>query len=867
MTTLAVIPVLVGPLQALLAILPGILVAMFGVLISVLKPRTMLTLLKLVWRLKLYLLIVTGCIAAVIYGSRRMQRAAGTAAAMTGGADWTMFRGGASRTGVVPGEAPARGGVQWRWERDQVTFHASPCIVGNRAYIVSVEDLSYFNKDGRASIYCFDVATGTLVWQYSPTFTTGAKQYRGTFSSPVVKGSHLVCGEGLHFTANCRVICLDIGDETNVRLAWSHETDNHVECTPVIGEVALADGQKQDRVFVGNGDTGGYYCFDLKTGNVIWHLGGDKYPDAETSLVYHGNRLYAGLGNDGKAVCAIDAVTGAELCRVETGYPVFSPAAVADGKLFIGMGNGDFINSAAALGLESIGEVWCLDTGRLDAGGSVAPDWKVTIGETILGAIAVSGDSVFFASVDGRVYHVDRKNGAVRNIWSAHSRVASSPAVSDELVYVLTADGMLYGLDREGLAPIWELRLGEGRNNFSSPAVAAGHIYAGTEKSGIVCAGEPGRPAARVWPGRLAGPEKGGNYFGSAPPALGQLEWFYPECLDGDDKRAFVAAPVAVMGDRMLVPIAEAHDGFPAGIRCIPTQSVSPPEEPLWEIATSNGVSISPAIAGEIAMFADGEHGECGRRLHGVSLADGTPLWTIPLAPNASGRFVAAADQVFVQDQVRQLSAWSLDGKKQWATDVGGPIEHLPDVTASMIALAVSLEACLVVLDRQTGAELQNVELAGAPRSAVHIKGGTAYVGTTLGLEAWDLVTGSVRAGWTQSGHPVSGDVAILGEQAVYVSEAGELVIVGLADGTLAAAPLPKACPGTAPLVGQDRVLYVTDEYNINTVAIGGELTPREWWEDGSVLGGQPTTPMVLAGSSVYIGWPGWGLVRLGAAR
>ena len=55
---LGVIPVLVGPLQALLVILPGVLVAIAGLLITLFKPSTVKRFLQLLWSQKLVVLPV-----------------------------------------------------------------------------------------------------------------------------------------------------------------------------------------------------------------------------------------------------------------------------------------------------------------------------------------------------------------------------------------------------------------------------------------------------------------------------------------------------------------------------------------------------------------------------------------------------------------------------------------------------------------------------------------------------------------------------------------------------------------------------------------------------------------------------------------
>ena len=93
-----------------------------------------------------------------------------------------------------------------------------------------------------------------------------------------------------------------------------------------------ADG----KVYVGAGDDG-YYCLSLEPEapgkpRLIWHLPGEDYPDAETSLAVHNGKVYAGLGFGGKALCVLDAGSGKELKRVPLKYPAFSPPTISEGK-------------------------------------------------------------------------------------------------------------------------------------------------------------------------------------------------------------------------------------------------------------------------------------------------------------------------------------------------------------------------------------------------------------------------------------------------------------------------------------------------------------------------------------------------------
>ena len=149
------------------------------------------------------------------------------------------------------------------------------------------------------------------------------------------------------------------------------------------------DGRVEPRVFVGGGDDG-YYCADLATGQLRWHLETKKYPDAETSLAVVDGKVYAGLGNDGQALCVLDAADGKELARVHTPYPVFSPPAIAGGKMFVGMGNGDFVRYRLTAQGGSLvrgpGKAPALHRRGLPAG------LEDPVAGTVLGSVAVTED-------------------------------------------------------------------------------------------------------------------------------------------------------------------------------------------------------------------------------------------------------------------------------------------------------------------------------------------------------------------------------------------------------------------------------------------------------------------------------------------
>ena len=76
------------------------------------------------------------------------------------------------------------------------------------------------------------------VWRYAPD------NYRATFSSPVVQGNFVVCGEGLHQVDDARVTCLNVGSGER---RWEFRTLSHVESTPAISQGCVLFASRKRR--------------------------------------------------------------------------------------------------------------------------------------------------------------------------------------------------------------------------------------------------------------------------------------------------------------------------------------------------------------------------------------------------------------------------------------------------------------------------------------------------------------------------------------------------------------------------------------------------------------------------------------------
>jgi len=854
---LAVIPVIVGPLQVLIAVLPALLLSLAGSIVAMLKPSAMWAFAKLMWRQKMALAIVAAVAAGTVFGARAAASHFRPATARVAGADWPMFRGGPERRGSNDAaEPPAAGGIVWSYTADVRTFSASPAVVGNRVYVTSADKGPL--RD-RGAVYCLDADTGALVWKSAP------RDYLATFSSPSIAGNYLVVGEGLHFTKTARVVCMDLS--ANGRILWTHQTRSHVESTPCIDK---------ERVYVGAGDDG-YYCFRLAPGadgeaQLVWHTPPERYPDAETSPAARNGRVFVGLGMGGNAIVCLNADTGDEIWRRETPYPVFGPPTAVDGSVVVGMGNGNFIESAeevmrkevdkmrkagrseeeiaaAARTMGPAGEVWCVaeDTGE--------PRWTYKAAEVILGAVVADNGNFYFGARDGYLYCLSR-DGKLRGKWNANAPLLTSPAVSGGHVYVVTETGMLYGLRAGDLERVWEARLGFTGPFVSSPAVARGRVYVGSQQDGLLCLGVPrGRQPEIVWAGYAGGPGRGGNVDGRPLPEKGKFVWRFPETEGADEAPDLrVEAPPACLNGALYVPAR----GGRKGLLCLREESGGGKARgaEAWFAAAPNAVTLSPAATTGEVFFVDGARGDAGRALRCLDAADGREKWTLPVDAGAAGEFVLTAEGGLIADGPGRLTAFDAAGRVAWRTDCGD-VRGMPCASEAFVVVAADRPCGLCVLDRPTGRVLWRRPLDEAPASGPLVRRNTIYAGTPRGIAALRLSDGAPV--WEADAGAPGAPPALVRDRLAYTTADGALVVIALEDGRVERTVVD-VVPGIPPLAAPESFVYAVGSGLMSCpAAAAGE--PVSWARTDWL--GRLTCAPVMADSRIYIATDTKGLVCL----
>lgn len=860
--TLGVIPILVGPASALIALLPVILTA----LVSLLKPSTAKIGLKILWRNKYALAGIAVLVAGAMYGWPIVREALGlapTATGSIGNGEWTAFRGGAERRGAggaMTEADPASGDRVWTFTRADKTFYSSPALAGGSVFATSA-DKGVFRD--RGAVYRLDAATGAIQWKKEPS------GFRATFSSPAVGGGYVVCGEGLHYTRNARINCFkaDTG-----ALAWTVETKSHVESSP-----ALYEG----KVYVGAGDDG-FYCLSLEPRGegkqVLWHLPGSQYPDCEASPAAKDGRVYFCLGMGGMAIVCCDAVTGKELWKTPAPYPVFGCPTLVAGKVIVGMGNGNFIETAEQARDSVIaklkekhasekeieeaarrygpveGEVWCLD----EKTGVVL--WKYKVGRTVLGAIAHADGRLYVGSCDGAVTCLDL-NGKLLKSWNTREPVKTSPCVGRQNVYILTETGRMYGFDKMTLAPVMETRVGTVQPFLSSPVVGEGHLYVGTAGEGLVCLGKPEgdrKPAA--WAGLLGGPGMSGWADRMPPSAQGKFAWNYPEeeaqAENATGISVRVAAPVAVVSNRLFVGFSGSRNGL-----AMLTLSANRKQAPVetWWLPASNGVFSSAAFADDRVFFADGKAGDAGRQLRCAAAASGAAQWAWALESDATGAFSLSGDHLVVADKSSRIVCLGWGGAgaavPRWEAAVKEPVGT--PAAAEGIVLVASRDGGVTALSEINGALLWRAETAPPPSTGPIVSDGRVAVGTAAGVRVYDLVNGALL--WSVDCGPVEGALVADADHIAIAVQKPEILVLDWKGREVAR--VADAVPGITPLLAGDAMLCLTAQSIKSVDLSSGDVSA---WLSRTGWMGPATTPGVLSQGYFYFGTQGRGLVGVG---
>lgn len=391
-----------------------------------------------------------------------------------------------TRSRYQGGGSPAKLVPTWKYQPEGTMFISSPAVANGKVFVAGcAADLGGYT----GILACLDAQSGKKIWEVVSLNDDVMKPF---FSSPAVTpdGKYMIIGQGLHEDRECLLLCF----ETDTgKLHWAAKSLLHIESSPAIyGDmVVVGDGAIEGRDGLPIGDPGYVFAVRISDGKELWRQALND-PESEPAIDAEG-MVYIGSGFNGSAVAAIRSETDAELkgrglsrvaWKTPVDYPVVGPVTLAGEMVIVGGGNGDLVHSNA----NARGQVLALDRKT----GAIL--WKTAVADSVLGSMSYRNGVVIAPARTGEVLALSAKDGTI--LWRTHisgnSPVIAGCPFTESRIYALSSDGYLAALDPKNGHVIEKLFVNDAAKpgsglSTSSPVVALGKIYVGTETGGMRC--------------------------------------------------------------------------------------------------------------------------------------------------------------------------------------------------------------------------------------------------------------------------------------------------------------------------------------------------------------------------------------------
>jgi outer membrane protein assembly factor BamB len=166
------------------------------------------------------------------------------------------------------------------------------------------------------------------------------------------------------------------------------------------------------------------------------------------------------VGTFGGWVYALDAASGLQIWRYNTGSPLVGGMAVNNSTLLFGASDGKLC--------------------ALDISGDSASEVFIFNAENgIWSTPVVYRGIAYFGSLDHNLYAVEATTGHTKWVFKTRAEIVATPLVCDGIVYVGSLDNELYAVYADTGKPVWVFQEA-GNGLWSSPVCVNGIVYAGS---------------------------------------------------------------------------------------------------------------------------------------------------------------------------------------------------------------------------------------------------------------------------------------------------------------------------------------------------------------------------------------------------
>jgi outer membrane protein assembly factor BamB len=342
-------------------------------------------------------------------------------------ADWPMFRGGPSQTGVAADVLDGAWKPLWVFEVEDA-FEATATVVGDTVYVGAL--------DGH--LYAVDLGSGAQKWKYKAT--------GGIKAVPSVRAGVVYVGDDMGI--------FHAVEAASGKSKWTFETE---------AEIVSSANFVGDAIVFGSHDES-LYCLELD-GKLRWKVQTQGYVYG-TPGVIDGKVISTGCDGLMRVVSASD---GTEVSSIELGSYVGASPAIHAGRVYVGT----FDNQVLAVDLAAGKKLWTYE--------------HATRKFPFLSSGATDGELFVLGGRDKMVHAIDVETGKARWTWNGGARIDSSPVISGERVFVGSQSGDIVALDLDSGKVSW--RFETGSPITASPSIASGRLLIGTVDGQLYCFG------------------------------------------------------------------------------------------------------------------------------------------------------------------------------------------------------------------------------------------------------------------------------------------------------------------------------------------------------------------------------------------
>jgi outer membrane protein assembly factor BamB len=396
-------------------------------------------------------------------------------ATSAGAEDWPRFRGprgnGASGESAMPLKWGPKDNIAWKVELPG-PGSSSPIVVGGRVIVTCFT--GKVAKEIVRHVYCFDRASGKVLWSHGYPAPTPEMDYTGhllqhgfTTSTPVSDGKRVY----VHFGRD-GVRCFDLDGKLN----W-HESVGRIVSSFGSGSSPILHGDKL--IVNATVELGALVALDKQTGKRLWKapINGDCWSTPAVFDVGGGKEEL--ILNGSGAVYGFDPADGKELWQVEsiTGH-ISSTPLMRDGIVYV---TNSSLGGKHAMAIRPGGSgevtkthlVWKQDK----VGASHCS--PLLLGERLLW---FSGMANAVSTKDGAIVQQERFDG-LANLYS-------SPVTAGDAIVLFTRKGGAYVMKAGNLELIAENDLGDASGINASPALSDGQLFIRSNRY-LYCIGTP----------------------------------------------------------------------------------------------------------------------------------------------------------------------------------------------------------------------------------------------------------------------------------------------------------------------------------------------------------------------------------------